>query len=357
MTESARAANQDQINAFLERVVADGAAAVAGVSTSLGGRLGLYRAMAGAGPLSSLQLADRTGLVERYVREWLGAQVAGEYVVYDPDSDTYVLPEAHAAVLADSSSPAYSMGSFFTLQAMYRAEDALVEAFRTGDGFGWEQHAPGMFEGTAALFRTGYEASLVAEWLPSLDGVVDKLGRGAVVADVGCGFGYSTVIMARAFPASRFIGFDFHRPSIEAARRLAVEWGVADRVNFEVAAAQDFPAGPYDLVTFFDCLHDLGDPGGALRRAENVLAEGGTCMLVEPNVSANPLENINPIGRSFASSSVVVCLPSAMAQHGPQALGNHPGEDALRTIAADAGLHRWGLAAETPGNRVYQIRR
>ncbi|MEV4754780.1 class I SAM-dependent methyltransferase [Micromonospora sp. NPDC049559] len=327
------------------------------MSTSLGGRLGLYTAMAGAGPLTSRQLADRTGLVERYVREWLAAQVAGEYVRYDPDSDTYLLPDEHAAVLADPTSPAYAIGSFTMLQALYRSEDALMAAFRTGAGVGWEQHAPELFEGVATFFRPGYAASLVAEWLPALDGVVAKLETGASVADVGCGYGYSTLLMARAFPNSRFHGYDFHGPSIEAARRMAAEQGLSDRVTFEVATAQAFPGGPYDLVTFFDCLHDLGDPGGALRHAEKVLAEDGTCMIVEPNTAANPLDNINPVGRAFTATSVTLCLPSAMAQEGPHALGNHAGEEAMRTIADEAGLRTWKLAMETVTNRIYDVKR
>lgn len=348
---------QEKVMEFLGRVVTDSGAAFAGLSTSLGGRLGLYTAMAGAGPLTSRQLADRTGLVERYVREWLAAQVAGEYVRYDPDSDTYLLPDEHAAVLADPTSPAYAIGSFTMLQALYRSEDALMAAFRTGAGVGWEQHAPELFEGVATFFRPGYAASLVAEWLPALDGVVAKLETGASVADVGCGYGYSTLLMARAFPNSRFHGYDFHGPSIEAARRMAAEQGLSDRVTFEVATAQAFPGGPYDLVTFFDCLHDLGDPGGALRHAEKVLAEDGTCMIVEPNTAANPLDNINPVGRAFTATSVTLCLPSAMAQEGPHALGNHAGEEAMRTIADEAGLRTWKLAMETVTNRIYDVKR
>ncbi|MGC5311829.1 class I SAM-dependent methyltransferase [Micromonospora zamorensis] len=342
---------------FLGRVVTDSGAAFAGLSTSLGGRLGLYAAMAGAGPLTSLQLADRTGLIERYVREWLAAQVAGEYVRYDPDGDTYLLPDEHATVLADPASPAYAIGSFTMLQALYRSEEALMAAFRTGEGVGWEQHVPELFEGVATFFRPGYVASLVAEWLPALNGVVAKLEAGALVADVGCGYGYSTLLMAQAFPNSRFRGFDFHGPSIEAARRMAAEQGLSDRVTFEVATAQGFLGGPYQLITFFDCLHDLGDPGGALRHAEEVLAEDGTCMIVEPNTSANPLDNINPVGRAFTATSATLCLPSAMAQEGPHALGNHAGEEVMRTIAVEAGLRTWKLAVETVTNRVYDVKR
>lgn len=357
MVDSGKALDQDRLMEFLGRVVTDSGAAFAGLSTSLGVRLGLYQAMAGAGPLTSEQLAGRTGLVERYVREWLAAQVAGQYVSYDAETGRYLLPDEHAAVLADETSPAYAIGSFTMLQALYRTEDALLEAFRTGGGVGWEEHGPGLFEGVATFFRPGYAAALVPQWLAALDGVVDKLQRGAQVADVGCGYGHSTLLMAQAFPESRFHGYDFHGPSIEAARRMAVEQGVADRVSFAVATAQDYPGGDYDLVTFFDCLHDLGDPGAALCRTERALAADGTCMIVEPNTSANVLDNINPIGRAFTATSVTLCLPTAMAQKGPHALGNHAGEDAMRSIAEDAGLHRWKLAVETVTNRVYDVKR
>ncbi|MEU5211245.1 class I SAM-dependent methyltransferase [Streptomyces sp. NPDC020742] len=351
------AVDEARVQEFLERVITDGGAAVAGLCTSLGDRLGLYTAMAGAGPLTSAQLAARTGLVERYVREWLAAQVAGEYLTYAPDTDTYELPDEHAAVLADPESPTYAAGFFGILQAVFATEDSLMDAFRTGEGVGWEEHSPALFAGTAKFFRPGYAAALVPEWLTALDGVVEKLERGAEVADVGCGYGYSTTLMAQAFPRSHFHGFDFHRPSVEAARDLVTEQGLEDRVSFEVATAQDFPGGDFDLITFFDCLHDIGDPGGALHHAEQALADGGTCMIVEPNASANAQENVNPVGRALTASSVAVCLPSALAQHGPQALGNHAGEEALREIADDAGLHHWRLAAESPVNRVYAVGR
>ncbi|HEX4248021.1 MAG TPA: methyltransferase domain-containing protein [Pseudonocardia sp.] len=342
---------------FLGRVVADTGAAFAGLSTSLGDRLGLYRAMAGTGPVSSARLAERTGLVERYVREWLAAQVAGEYVRYDPGTDTYLLPDEHAAVLADPSSPAYAVGAFGMLKALYSTEDALAETFRGGKGVGWQDHDPELFEGVARFFRPGYAAALVSEWLPALGGVLPKLTQGASVADVGCGHGHSTLLMAQAFPYSRFHGFDFHGPSIRTARRLADEQGMGDRVSFGVAPAQEFAGEDYDLITFFDCLHDLGDPGGALRRAERALATGGTCMIVEPNTSANVLDNVNPVGRAFTASSVILCLPTAMAQHGPHALGNHAGEDVLRELAEAAGLRGWRLAAQTPASRVYAVTR
>jgi 2-polyprenyl-3-methyl-5-hydroxy-6-metoxy-1,4-benzoquinol methylase len=346
-----------QTGAFLERVMADVGAARAVMLTSLGSRLGLYTAMAGAGPVTSEDLAKRTDLSERLVREWLASQVAGEYVRYDPAAQTYLLPDAHAAVLADADSPAYAIGSFTVTGSLYEAEDRLVDAFRSGEGLGWDQYAPAMYEGTAVSFRTGYKENLVQSWLPGLDGVVKKLEGGASVADVGCGYGYSTLLMAQAYPASRFHGYDFHQASIEKARRLAAEQGLADRVTFEVATAQDFPGEKYDLITFFDSLHDQGDPGGALRHAEQVMAPDGTCMIVEPNASGNLLDNINPVGRMYTTSSVAVCLPAAMAQKGPHALGNHAGEEAMRAIADEAGLHTWNLVQQSVMNCVYDVKR
>ncbi|WP_225850582.1 methyltransferase domain-containing protein [Streptomyces sp. HPF1205] len=349
--------DQDKVMQFLEQVITDGAAAIAGLCTSLGDRLGIYAAMAGAGPLSSADLAARTGLDERYVREWLAAQVANGYVTHHPDGDRYELGDEHAAVLSDPNAPTYAAGMFTMLQALYGSENALMDAFRTGTGVGWGEHGPALFEGTAKFFRPGYAASLVPEWLASIEGMTEKLERGAKVADIGCGYGYSTLLMAEAFPRSVFHGFDFHRPSIEAARGIAAEQGVSDRVEFDVATAQDFPGEGFDLVTFFDCLHDMSDPGGALARTEHALAEGGTCMLVEPNVSADVEANANPVGRGLTAASVAVCLPAALAEPGPEALGNHAGEDAMRKIADRAGFHHWTLAAESPVNRVYALAR
>ncbi|UWE09822.1 class I SAM-dependent methyltransferase [Actinacidiphila bryophytorum] len=350
-------AEEERVMDFLEQVITDGAAAMAGLCTSIGDRLGIYTAMASAGPLTSAELAARTGLDERYLREWLAAQVAGEYVGYDAGSGRYELPAEKAAVLADPDAPTYAAGMFTMLQALYGTEDALLDAFRTGEGVGWGEHGPALFEGTAKFFRPGYAAALVPEWIAAVDGMTAKLERGGSVADVGCGYGHSTLLMAEAFPASRFHGFDFHRLSVEAARGLAAQAGLSDRVEFDVGTAQDFPGGDFDLVTFFDCLHDMSDPGGALRHTADALAEGGTCLLVEPNMSADIRENVHPIGRGMSAASVAVCLPSALAQPGPEALGNHAGEEAMRHIADEAGLHHWTLAAESPVNRVYALAR
>jgi 2-polyprenyl-3-methyl-5-hydroxy-6-metoxy-1,4-benzoquinol methylase len=349
--------DEDLVMEFLEQVITDGAAAMAGLCTSIGDRLGLYTAMAGAGPLTSQQLADRTGLAERYLREWLAAQVAGQYVDHHRDDDTYELPAERAAVLADPDAPTYAAGLFTMLQALYATENELMDAFRTGEGVGWGDHGPALFEGTAKFFRPGYAASLVSEWLASVEGMTGRLEAGAKVADVGCGYGHSTLLMARAFPNSHFHGYDFHRPSVEAARGLAASQGLSDRVEFDVATAQDFPGRGFDLITFFDCLHDMSDPGAALHQAEQALSEDGVCLLVEPNMSAEIEENVHPVGRGLSAASVAVCLPSALAQEGPEALGNHAGEAAMRRIADTAGLHHWRLTAESPVNRIYALAR
>ncbi|HEY2225407.1 class I SAM-dependent methyltransferase [Actinomycetospora sp.] len=351
--------DQSRVEQFMGQVITDAAAAISGLTVALGDRLGLYEAMAGAGPLTSTELAGRTALVERYVREWLACQVAGGYVEHDPADQTYTLPDEHAAVLADPLAPTYLAGAFLLLHAAYATEEALLEAFRTGAGVGWDAHPESLFTGTAKFFRPGYLANILGDhgWLAALDGVEDKLIAGASVADLGCGFGYSTLLMAEAFPASRFVGFDYHRPSIEAARALATDAGVGDRVRFEVASAHDFPGTGYDLLTCYDCLHDMGDPGGAAAHARAAVAEDGTWMIVEPNASENLADTVgNPIARLFTAASVAICLPAAMAQGGPVALGNHAGEDAVRDLVTEAGWSRWRRATETPVNRVYEAR-
>ncbi|HEX6403234.1 MAG TPA: class I SAM-dependent methyltransferase [Pseudonocardiaceae bacterium] len=350
---------EDRVRDFRAQVIRDAAAALSGVTVSIGDRLGLYTAMAGAGPLTSQQVAASTALVECYVREWLAVQVASGYVDYDPLKQTYTLPAERAAVLADPMSPTYLAGAFLRLQAAYATEDQLVEAFHTGSGVGWDEHPDALFSGTAKFFRSGYLANIVEGqgWLPALDGVVDKLIAGGWVADVGCGFGYSTIVMAQAFPASTFVGFDYHRQSIEAASKLAAEAGVADRVSFEVASAQEFPGTGYDLITCYDCLHDMGDPAGAARHARQTIADDGTLMIVEPNTSEQLENNIgNPVRRMFMAGSMIFCLPTALAQHGPYALGNHAGERAIRDIVVAAGWSRWRRATETPVNLVYEAR-
>ncbi len=348
--------DEQRVADFLMKTAGDAAAAAGGLSVAIGDRLGLYAAMAGCGPMTASALAERTGLVQRYVEEWLAVQAGLGYAEYDPDKQTFTLPDEHAAVLADEDSPTFLAGVFPVLRSLYATEDGLVSAFRVGGGVGWDEHSDPLYRGTARLFRPGYRENIASAWLPALDGVVDKLRAGARVADIGCGFGYSTIIMAQAYPASTFVGIDFHAPSVDAAGKAAVEAGVADRVHFEVAGGTNFRGTGFDLITCYDCLHDMGDPPGVACRIRSALADDGTWMLVEPAASGRLEENFNPIGRFFLAASLAICLPSAMAQHGSMALGNHAGEEAVRAVAAGAGFSRWRRAAETPVNVVYEAR-
>jgi SAM-dependent methyltransferase len=348
--------DEQRVTDFLMKTAGDAAAAAGGLSVAIGDRLGIYTAMAGAGPMTAAGLHERTGLVARYLEEWLAVQAGLGYVEYDPAAGTFALPDEHAMVLADENSPAFLAGAFGVLRSLYATEDELVSAFRVGGGVGWDEHSDPLYRGTARLFRPGYRENIVSSWLPALEGVTDKLRAGARVADVGCGYGYSTMIMARAFPQSVFTGIDYHGPSIEAAAKAAADAGLADRVTFEVSGGANFRGTGFDLVTCFDCLHDMGDPQGVARRIREALAPDGTWMLVEPAASGKLEENFNPIGRFFLAASLAICLPSAMAQHGSTALGNHAGEDAIRSAVQSAGFTRWRQVAQTPVNVVYEAR-
>lgn len=350
--------DEKKLEAFLGKVVGDFGAAVGTVLAHIGDKLGLYRALAEAGPLTSAVLAERTGTTERYVREWLINQAAGGYVQYDSESGRYYLLPEQAAALADEDSPAFVGGGFQVLTALMKAETRITDAFRTGEGMLWGEHDPGLFQGTERFFRPGYRMHLVAAWIPALDGVEAKLKRGARIADIGCGHGASTLIMAEAYPNSRFWGFDNHAPSIERARRAAEEAGVADRVTFEVAPAAEFPGSDYDLIAFFDCLHDMGDPLSAARRACEALAADGTAMIVEPMAGTTVEGNFNPVGRVFSGASVLCCTPNAVAAGGVHtALGTVASDDCLREVATAAGFTRFRRATETPFNRVFEARR
>jgi len=345
-----------KLNQFVERAIGDLAAGYGGVMVSLGRKLGLYRAMAGGGPLSAEEVAHRAGCAERYTREWLNSQAAGDYVTYDPSSQTYELSPEAALVLADEESATYIAPAWEVPASMWLDEERAIEAFRTGDGVPWGEHDPRMYRGVAAFYRNGYRSQLVQHWLPSLEGVVAKLRAGARVADVGCGFGHSTVIMAQAFPASTFHGYDGHPASVEAARRNAAEVGVADRVQFEVASARDYPSGDYDLICFFDCLHDMGDPVGAARHAARSLAADGTVMLVEPFAGDRVEENLNPIGRLYYSASVTLCCAHALSEDGGFALGAQAGERRLAQVFEKAGFGRFRQAMQTPFNLILEAR-
>jgi 2-polyprenyl-3-methyl-5-hydroxy-6-metoxy-1,4-benzoquinol methylase len=349
------AATQEQVEEFVHKAFGDIAGALTASLVVIGDKLGLYRAMAGAGGLTPAELAQRTGTGERYVREWLAGQAAAGYVAYEPSSGRYTLPDAHAVALTDDDSPACVLGGFQGMTAATRATAKVMEAFRNGGGVGWHEHDPDLFTGVERFFRPGYLANLVDSWLPALDGVTEKLTRGARVADVGCGHGASTIIMGKAFPHSTFTGFDYHQESIDAAGERARKAGVGEHVKFAVAAAKGYP-GTYDLVTCFDCLHDMGDPEGAARHVRASLAPDGTFMLVEPFANDKVEDNLNPVGRIFYSVSTIVCTPASLSQEVGTALGAQAGEARLTEILRRAGFSRVRRATETPFNLVIEAR-
>jgi SAM-dependent methyltransferase len=353
---SATEIDQAKLEAFMGQAVTDMGAIISAPLMLIGEKLGLYKAMAHAGPLTSQEVAERSGAAERYVREWLGNQAAGGYVAYDPASDRYTLPDEHALALADEDSPFYILGIYDSIASLYADEDQILEAFRSGQGMGWHEHDHRLFRGTERFFRPGYRASLVAEWIPALDGVQEKLERGAKVADVGCGHGASTIIMAEAFPNSEFFGFDYHAPSIERAREAAKEAGVDDRITFATASAKEYPGHDYDLVCVFDCLHDMGDPVGAARHVLETLDANGTWMIVEPFANDRVEENLNPVGRVFYGASTVICTPASLSQEVGLALGAQAGEARLTEVLEQGGFARVRRATETPFNLILEAR-
>jgi SAM-dependent methyltransferase len=348
--------DQEKLHRFMERAVGELGAALNAALVLIGDRLGLYKAMAGAGALTPAELAKKTGTTERYVREWLNAQAAGGYVAYDAATKTYTLPPEQAFCLADETSPAFLPGGFQSAVAVVKDEGKIADAFRSGKGVGWHEHDPGLFEGTERFFRPNYAANLVTSWIPSLEGVEEKLRRGARVADVGCGHGASTILLAEAYPQSTFIGFDYHEPSISWARKAASRAGVAERVHFEVASSKSYPGRGYDLVAFFDCLHDMGDPIGASRHVLGSLAADGTWMLVEPFANDRVEDNLNPVGRVFYAASTMICTPASLAQEVGMALGAQAGEARLREVVTAAGFTRFRRATATPFNLVLEVR-
>lgn len=356
MTDPTHAPSADPTTAFHQRVIDDAAAAVRGLTVSLGERLGLYRALAEHGPLTPAELAEHAGITERYAQEWLHAQLSADYVERHPSSDKYTLPKAHAAVLADAGSATYAAGFFTALKALYATEDLLVDAYRTGEGVGWAEHDPALDTGMGSFFQPTYRHRLLTDWLPALEGVTEKLANGGSVADIGCGVGHTTLLIAKAFPQARVYGFDYSEEAVTIARQLADDAGLSERVVFETASADDYPGSGYDLVTFFNCLHDMGDPVAAAQHVHKSLDADGTWMLVESNVSPADIDTRTPAARMFMSLSAVMCLPVAVAQRGPHALGNHSGEKAFRAIAEEAGFTRWRRATETPVNAVYEVR-
>src|ERR1700757_2999771 len=346
----------DKLNAFMGKMVGDVGAAMNASLMLVGDKLGLYRVLAEKGPMTSADLAKATGTTERYVREWLSAQAASGYIEYDAATNQFSMQPEQAMALADEDSPVFLGAVGDVVAATFLDEPKVTEAFKSGRGVGWNRRSQCLFCGTARFFRTGYKHHLVQEWLPALDGVMEKLKRGAKVADIGCGHGISTRLMAEAFPKSRFFGFDYHEGSIEAARLAAKEAGLADRVSFDVQSAKTYPGTGYDLICFFDCLHDMGDPVGALKHVRETLAPDGTCMLVEPFAQDRLEDNLNPVGRVYYAASTVICTPASLDQEVGLALGAQAGEARLREIARQAGLTRFRRATETPFNLILEAR-
>jgi SAM-dependent methyltransferase len=354
--EEQRPLDEEQLMAFVFRAVDEVGATLNTALVVMGDRLGLYRAMAGAGPISPSELAERTNTSERYVREWLNAQAAGGYVAYDPDSGRYLLPPEQANALTDESSPAYLPGFFELALGSVIDSPRITEAAKTGAGIGWHDHAHEVHEGCERFFRPGYNANLVSAWLPALEGVVEKLERGASVADVGCGHGASTILMAKAFPSSTFVGFDYYEESLAIASSRAAEAGVDDRIRFELATGGAYPGGGYDLVTMFDCLHDMGDPVGAARHVLGSLAPDGTWMVVEPAAGDRVEDNLNPVGRAYYGFSTFLCTPSSLSQEVGLALGAQAGEARIRNVVESGGFTQFRRVAETPFNLVYEAK-
>ncbi len=346
----------DKLHEFLGKAIVDFGATFHAALVRIGDKLGLYKALAAGGPQTPAELAQRTGTSERYVREWLCCQAAGGYVSYASANGKFYLTEEQAFALADENSPAFLPGAFQVALAATKAEEQIEKRFRTGEGMGWHEHHTEVFVGTERFFRPGYAANLLSAWIPALEGVHEKLKSGGRVADVGCGLGASTILMAKAYPESEFIGFDYHEKSIETAKQRAKEAGVGDRIRFEVAMAKNFPGKEYDFVTFFDCLHDMGDPAGAASHVRSTLKKDGTWMIVEPFAGDRPEKNFNPIGRAFYGASTLLCTPASLSQEVGLALGAQAGEKRLREVVTSAGFTQFRRATQTPFNLIFEAR-
>ena len=349
--------NPDRFMEFMGKLVGDLGAMASIGPMIIGEKLGLYKAMAGAGPMTAAELARKTNTYERYIHEWLCAQAASGYVDYDSATEKFSMNDEQAAAFGSEDSPFYFLGALDFAVAMMRDEPKILDAFRTGNGVGWHEHDACLFRGTERFFRPAYTRHLIGEWIPALDGVKAMLETGGIVADVGCGHGVSTILMAQAFPKSRFFGFDYHPASIERARAAAAAAGVEDRTTFETASAKDYPGKDYDMVAFFDCLHDMGDPAGAARHVHETLADGGTWMVVEPYANDKVQDNLNPIGRVYYSASSFICTPASKAQEVGLALGAQAGEARLSKVIREGGFTKVRRAAETPFNMVFEARR
>jgi SAM-dependent methyltransferase len=354
--EEPAAIDMEKLEAFVFRAVDEVGATLNAALVVMGDKLGLYRALAGAGALTPVELARRTGVAERYVREWLNAQAAGGYVEYDPADCTYTLPPEQTIALTDEQSPAYLPGFFQIAVGSVLDSPRIIESAKNGDGVGWHEHNHDVFEGCERFFRPGYNANLIASWLPALDGVVAKLEAGAKVADIGCGHGASTILMALEYPNSTFVGSDYHEGSIATARVRAEEAGVADRVTFEAVPAASHPGSGYDLVTMFDCLHDMGDPVGAARQVKALLGPGGTWMIVEPKAGDRVEDNLNPVGRAYYGFSTFLCTPASLSQDVGLALGAQAGPARIGDVVSAGGFTQFRTATDTPFNLVFEAR-
>jgi 2-polyprenyl-3-methyl-5-hydroxy-6-metoxy-1,4-benzoquinol methylase len=350
------AVNEEKMNELLGRFLNDFGATFHSAMAVIGDKLGLYKTLAESGPLTSEELAMRTGTNERYVREWLASQAAGGYASYDAEAGRFFLTEEQAFALTDEHGPVFLPGAFQLALSAVRSEPRIARAFKTGEGVGWHEHDAGLFGGTERFFRPGYAAHLVGSWIPALEGMDEKLKVGARVADVGCGHGASTILLAQAYPKSTFVGFDYHQPSIEHARRKASDAGVSERVSFEVAKAKDYSGNDYDLVAFFDSLHDMGDPVGAAKHVLGTLKPDGTWMIVEPFANDKVEDNLNPIGRIFYSASTMLCTPASRSQEVGLGLGAQAGEARIRDVVTAGGFKRFRRATETPFNLVFEAR-
>jgi SAM-dependent methyltransferase len=356
MSTTTQTIDQAKLDDFMDRFVGDLGATISAALVVIGDKLGLYRTMGDGDLLTAEELASRTGTDARYVREWLSNQAAGGYVSYDPASERFFLTSEQSLALAQEGSPAFIPGAFQLATSLIKDEEKIANAFQSGRGVGWHAHHHDLFTGTERFFRPGYAANLISSWIPSLDGVHAKLQDGALVADVGCGHGASTLLMAQAYARSEFVGFDYHQASIEHARTAAAQAGLDGRVSFEVATAKEYPGNGYDLVTMFDCLHDMGDPVGAAAHVLGTLTSDGTWMIVEPYAGDRLEDNLNPVGRVFYGASTLVCTPASRDQEVGLALGAQAGEARLREVVSDGGFTRFRRATETPFNLVLEAR-
>jgi len=355
LAEEKKAIDLEKVDQFVGQFIVDLSANYSGVMTLLGQELGLYEAMRGEGPLTPSQLARKTNTYERYIREWLNNQAAGGYVIYDPENQTYELPEEHALVLTEKDSPYLMAPAYFVVNSLWKDKDKLLEAFKSGGGIGWHEHHHDLFYGVETIYRTGYLANLNKVWIPSLEGMEEKLRNGGRVADIGCGHGASTILMAEKFPHSEFYGFDYHQESIDVARHRAEEKGLTN-VFFEKADAEGYERGNFDMICFFDCLHDFGNPLKALRYARTRLASEGSLLIVEPNAGDKTEDNFNPVGRMFYAASTALCVPHAHSEEGDYLLGAQAGPAAVEKIVKDAGYSHFRIAQQNPINLIFEVK-